>query len=393
LLDAALFGIILIPVAISVVCKFALKMDISWLEWTTQVLVGTLCLFLIWGLGSMTTTGDKEILNGAVTGKEAIRFSCPTNTSNPCRNGYDCNCVTICTPTYDSKGQISGQSCTTTCDRCYVYPWEQNWMVYSDVKGREFEIDRVDRQGADQPRRWSIVQPGDPVSIPNKYTNWVKASARTLFRDGDQGLETYAALLPQYPVIYDYYRVDRFIPTNVQVTKATYNSWNLALSNALRTLGPKKQMNAIIVTVEGAPRDYAFTLRRHWEGFKKNDAVIVIGLKNGSVQWAEVMSWSKNSIFDVEVRNMTMNYIGTDFNTIDPVAFMARYDEISMRNFLRRPMEEFEYLKGDIPPPNWLVILSIVLALIFGVGTSYLFSVVDLDAAIRNMINRNRYRY
>ena len=389
-MDPTLFFIVLIPVAISLAAKFLLRWDISWLEFGAQVLIGLASLSLIWAIGNMGKTADREIWNGAVTSKAVERERCYTNMPMPsvCSNRYDCNCVTVCTPQYDSRGNMTGQSCTTTCDTCYRYRWEQDWNVNSTLG--QYEISRVDSQGAQEPPRYSQVRVGDPVSDTRSFKNWVKASAGTLFRDADSGLETYKALLPEYPGrIFDYYRIDRIVTPNVRLSNEL--TWNDLLARKLATLGAAREINAIFVFVEGQPRDYAYAVRRKWEGFKQNDAVIVVGLQRGNVQWVEVMSWSKNPLFDYQMRRAMEAYVGKPINQVPPQDVMNVFEQTALSSFERRPMEEFEYLKGDIKPPSWLMWLSIIVAIGIGGGSSYAFHRFDLDAAILNRRTPNRY--
>lgn len=372
-MDLALFLLFLVPPAIGLIARFVLKADISWKEMGIQVIGGCLVLSLIWCLGRYSAASDTEILNGTVTGSHSWRFSCPTNTSNPCTNGYTCHSRMICETTGSGKDQ------TTTCheehDTCYVYDWEQNWYVDSTLG--DFQIARVDDQGAKEPPRYSIVRIGDPVSTTHGYMNWVKASADTLYAEADHDVEHYAALLPTYHQrIYDYYKLNRVYTPNVKL--ANISQWNDALSRMQGPLGSTKQININLVIVEGVARDYAPAVRRHWEGFKKNESVIVVGLRGGLIDWAESMSWSKNSIYDVDLRNMIEDRRGTAFASIDPTEFVGSISEIVRRDYVRRPMKEFEYLKGEIPPPAWMIWVASIMALLYGVGTSYVFNRVEI---------------
>jgi len=380
--DPILFGIILIPVVISLFCKFVLRFDISWLEWLAGLLIGIACLSLIWAVGRYSAAGDTEILNGTVQSKNVWRFSCPTNTSNPCTNGYTCHSHQVC------SGTGKDRSCHEEHDTCYVYDWEQNWQVKTNVPTLpEVDIRRVDDQGAVEPQRWSAVRVGDPASAPHSYKNWVKASVNSLFKEDKGKDETYKSLVPSYPSrINDYYNINRIVTPNYQL--ANKADWNTELSRILSTLGPSHQMNMVVVVANNVPRDYAYGVRRSWQGFKKNDAILVIGLQNGKIEWSEVMSWSKNSIFNIELRNMVTDMRGTDINAVNPADFFAKVQAISAKDFVRRPMKEFEYLKGDIPPPMWLIVVATILAVVLGVGSSMVFNNVDLDAAI---FNRRRY--
>jgi len=351
-------------VAIALFCKFALKFDINWKEFLIQLGGGVVALSLIWCIGRYSAADDQEVWNGYVMAKHVDHFTCPMNTSNPCRNGYTCNSRQVC------SGSGKDQVCHEEHDTCYTYAWEQDWYVDSNIGS--MEIERVDRQGADEPGRYSIVSLNDPVSKTHDYKNWVKAAADSIYAQ-DQDAETrYASLIPQYQQrLYDYYKLDHFYAANLKPRNAA--DWNLAIATALGPIGSSKQINFLVVVVQDVNRDYAQALRRSWNGFKKNEAVLVIGLRDGNIEWAESMSWSKNSIYDVDVRNMVEDRSGTAFASIDPNEFMGQVTDIIKKDYVRRPMKEFEYLKGDIPPPNWLIILAIAFATIYGVGTSILF--------------------
>lgn len=314
---------------------------------------------------------DTEILNGSVTGKHAWQFSCHTNTFNPCRNGYTCHVRTVCT------GSGKDRSCHTESDTCYVYPWEKNWYVDTNLPNKSVEIARIDSQGRFEPNRYHSVNVGDPASQPHSYKNWLRAASSTLYRD-DLAKETAnQSLLPEYPLkIVDYYRIDRIITPNSILKNE--KAWNDEMSKILATLGPKKQMNMVVVIVDGAQKDYPFGLRSYWKGFKKNDAIVVIGTKQGVISWAEVMSWSKAPIFDFKMRSILLDYQGKNVNDVDPTELFSKVYTVSNENFVRRPMSDFEYLKGDIPPPSWLVWLSTIIAIIFGIGTSILFQKIDI---------------
>lgn len=386
--DPFLWGIVLIPPFIALLAKLGLRWSITWPEFIVQGIMGLAALSMVWAIGNATVGMDTETINGAVTGKHAWRFSCPTNTSNPCRNDYQCHCHKVC------SGSGKDKSCRTECDTCYEYDWEQNWLVETNLfNAREFEIDRVDDQGAREPARYTEVKPGDPASSAHGYKNWVKASSRSLFKEDGAAEERFRALIPAYPqAVKDYYKVDRVLAVNT--TLANQAAWNDALARSAAKLGPRKQVNFVLLIVKGTSRDFAAATRRNWEGFKKNDAVIVIGLDNaGRITWAESMSWSKASIFDVAMRGMIIDMEGTPITSVDPKAFFAQVEQITARDFVRRPMKEFEYLKGDIPPPAWLHWLSAILAVLIGCGLTYWFHVVDMEAALSNLFSKRSNRF
>jgi hypothetical protein len=408
MLNPLIFLLIGIPIAISLLFYAALRIfapnsefKITLPELGVQALVGTLCIALVWCVGNASAHYDTEVLNGAVVAKKPWTFSCPINTSNPCRNGYDCNCVQVpydcSTTTTDSKGNsvTVPQTCyRTECDTCYKYDWERNWYIYTNLPGdKSYEIDRIDAQGADEPSRWTKTRIGDGASITHRYKNWVRASADSLFHADKEKAERYAPIIAEYPTeIYDYYKVDRVAAANFKF--ANEYAWNEEIGRTLAVVGPKRQMNLVVVIVNNVGRDYAPAVRRNWQGFKKNDAILFIGLHNGTIDWAESMSWSKNALFDVQMRNLVIDYEGKNINSVDPVEFFGKVRTISETQYVRRPMKEFEYLKGNIPPPKGLVITAVILGILLGIGTSYLFYRIDLMALFTGRYSSSpRYRY
>ena len=323
----------------------------------------TLALGLIFMAFNGWATRDTETLNGFVTGKEIHKFTCPINTSNPCENGYDCNCHTV---TYscgtDSKGNT--QYCTREeCDTCYVYPWEQNFWVDSSLQGeRAYKISRVDRQGAITPPRWAQVKHGDPVSITHVYTNYILAAADSLFAEDGKAEEKYKAKIPAYPQqIYDYYKMDRVV--TVGKVNIDRKLWNESLSRILVQVGPKKQANAIVVIAEGVDMDFANAVRRAWRGFKKNDIVVFAGVDAaGNLKWTRTMSWSKASIVNIKMESEILNRFQD--RPLEPVEFINTLKEVSLAHFERRSMQEFEYLKDQASLSGtqitWILIITVL---------------------------------
>ena len=288
-------------------------------------------------------TRDLEVLNGFVTGKEINRFTCPINTSNPCENGYSCNCRTIrYTCGTDNKGR--SQTCTRTeCDRCYKYAWEQNFFVDSSLQGnRAYKISRIDAQGAQSPPRWLEVKHGDPVSITNSYTNYILGALDSLFSEDGKAEEKYRAKIPQYPIgIHDYYKINRLV--TVGNVKVDARVWNERISRILVQVGPRKQANVVVVIAQGVDMDFANAVRRAWRGFKKNDIVVFAGVDAaGNMVWTRTMSWSRLSIVNVKMESDILQQF--QGKPLEPVAFTEIVKNVALAHFERRSMKEFEYL-------------------------------------------------
>lgn len=217
------------------------------------------------------------------------------------------------------------------------------------------------------PHRYTIIKNGDPAAVEHRYTNYVQAVPESLFTPASADLKLkFKPLLSKYPdSTYDFYKIDRFITPGYQVNDAA--DWNQDISLALRERGPKKQVNAIIVVAKTNDPNYEYALRDAWEGANKNDVVLLIGsAEYPKIDFVRVLSWTKNEVFKVELRDSVMEK-GTIDRSIVPM-MMAQID----KNFERRHMKEFEYLDGEIDPPMWLN-LTLMALVILGAGGVFFF--------------------
>lgn len=303
---------------------------------------------------SCQNTADVEIWNGRVAQKAREEVNCS--------HSYQCNCYQSCTT--DSKG---GQSCTTICQTCYEHSYDVEWPIYTTNRER-IEIDTIDRQGLDQPPRWTSVKIGEPTAVAHSFTNYVKASPDTLFRH--QGLtEKYKDMLPAYPgEVYDYYRINRLSTLGISLPNA--DEWNKKLSELNADLGARKQVNMVVVVVKDQPMDYFEALEQAWIGGKKNDVVLLVDVDSAlNIQWVESMAWTDNKIFQVSLRDDVM---ATKVLDVDGVLSALRNNVD--KNFVRKPMKDFEYLSSTVTPTfgQWLFAMIFGTALSIGLGLFFL---------------------
>ncbi len=245
-----------IPLAvILVVMRYVYHETITWREMAIQ---GVASILIVWGTyqaGLKSRMHDQQFLNGVVTSKEWDRVSCS--------HSYTCNCRT------DSKGN-------TSCDTCYEHSFDYDWNVYTNAgKGSDamFTIARIDRQGNNEPPRWSAVRIGEPVALERSFDNYVLAAPDSIFHRVAGKRK-----MPSYPEGFDYSRANRLITDGVTVPDA--DAWNTHLSDMLARLGPVKQANVVVVITRDSSPNYAEELRNQWLGGKKNDTVVVIGAPN-----------------------------------------------------------------------------------------------------------------
>lgn len=362
-------------VIVPLVWRFLKKESYNWYELAINVLVAALITTGIWYFDRYPNSTDYEVWNGEVLKNYSIKEDCPWGWQD-----YQDN---FCTE-FSTRIVQDGQTCTTDSNgnrSCtpnyktqynYVYDWERRYFVDTNVHSGRYEINRVDRQGVTRPPLHEYYDVGSPVSRINRYDNWVKAASNSLFHRSEYETEQYReeGLIPEYPLdaIREGLQVNRVISVNVreEALPRSIDEMSRALENRLRYLGPSVQMNAVVVLVNGVNEDYIYALQRAWEGFKKNDAVIVLLTDGTTVSDVQVESWSKNELFDVTMRDELEDYFVVEGNTLDTSYVFDTLMGVGTSYFERREMAEFEYLKNEIPPST----LTIVLIIIIGWGST-----------------------
>jgi len=265
-----------------------------------------------------------------------------------------------------------------------------------DTNIGDFTIEYLDRTSRSvyntpDPGRYTIIQPGDPVSKTHGYTNYIKAVPETLFRPAELSLrEKYLGFIPKYPDdIYDIYRIKRVLAVGISLPNI--DEWNAKLSDALKKLGPQRQANAVIVLTKIASTDYFYALQDAWLNGKKNDIVLVIGAPDfpGKPAWVRVMALTQDELFQIKLRDRIM---ALDSLTADSV-IGALHDE-AFATFKRKSMKDFAYLDAEIDPPAWVMITCSILMVLAYAGF-WIFTYRNRDSSqfTRYGVPRFRYRY
>ena len=317
-----------------------------------------LCVGLGFGMvavGKHAQSLDVELWNGEVTGK--------TFDIEYYKRAYSCNCRTV--------------NKVTTCQTCYRKGHDMTWDVQTNIGN--FNIDREDCRSTikavclsrySAPPFWEDVQKGDPVSRQNSYTNYVKAVDNSLFKSVPVDDQNRVKNIT-YPIaVYDFYNVDRVVLDGVKLPESR-PVWNRGLANMLKTVGPQRQANVVLVLTSVAERMYGDMLIAQWEGANKNDIVIIAGFPKGDTtdapSWVKVHSWAKKDIMNVEMRD---ELISKPELWQSANQFFPAVEKIIMDKFERRPMAEFEYLKHEIELSGLQLILFSILSAILGIGLS-----------------------
>lgn len=351
------FTLFVIPLLVAIFGFVVLK-GVTWKELGIQTLAQIAVAAASSSLIYCSNTSDTELLNGIVTGKKQVWTSCS--------HSYQCHCHESC------SGSGKSRSCSEVCDTCYEHSNDWDWDVYSSID-QTLTIDRVDRRGSDEPPRWTAVRIGEPMSVTHTFTNYIKAAPGTLFRH--QGVqEKYASFLPKYPgEVYDYYRVNRLVLVNGASVPRS-RDWNSALSELNGKLGAKRQSNMIVVLAKNLPDDFYYALEEAWIGGKKNDTILVIGVDSQlAPQWATVMAWTTNKLFEIKLRDAIM-----DLPTLTREGVIEALDRNVSSYYKRKPMADFEYLAASIVPSTTQWTITLLIGLLLAAGLTYLFHKNDV---------------
>jgi hypothetical protein len=320
------------------------------------ILVSFMLVFAIYSLGTAGMLADTETLNGKVVKKESDKVHC--------RHSYDCNCRNV----RSCSGSGKNSSCSTTrvCDTCYEHSFDVDWNVFASIGS--YSIDTIDRQGLREPPRWTQTLIGEPVAIQRSYRNPIKASPQSIFNSAAHTLVEFKGKLPPHPGgIYDYWHTNRLVLNGVALDGNEQKKWNDGIAEILKDIGITKQVNLVVVMTNSSNSLWANALQTEWIGGKKNEVVLVMGVKNyPEIEWVHVFSWSETDLFNVKLRDAVK-----DLKMVDrDIVLRISYENI-MAHFKRKSMKNYDYLESEIEPESWFFILAIILGISpFGV---YLF--------------------
>lgn len=305
---------------------------------------------------------DTEILNGHVVSKARHEVSC--------RHSYPCHCYTY------ECGDSKNPSTCTHCDTCYEHDFDVDWDVEATtgMTQEEFSVNTIDSQGLQEPPRWTQFKAGDPFMDTKSYQNYVKANADTIYKThGYQ--DRFAKAIPGYPIsIGDYHtKLDRFLQVGVNMPDAT--SWSRDLTDLNCELGPKKQTNIIMLVTSGQPEEYYYGVKEAWIGGKKNDVIVMIDVAtDGHINWTNTLSWAKNDIVRVKLRDDILA-----IGKMDRVLILRFMHDDIEQLFVRKRMREFEYLNSAIILSDaefWWMLIG---AFLLSIGISVFVDMNDFD--------------
>lgn len=350
--------LLLIPVAIVIFSKVYFRYTIDWAEASIQFGVSIVLLAVVYFSGAYSTLSDTQIINGQITNKN--------RTEGTYLKPYSCHCRTV----------RSGKSTSTRCQTCYERRYTVSWDLSSTVGS--FNVDYVDRStrsvySLPDPSIFTKAYVGEPAARESTYTNYIKAAPDSIFHA--VGIVSNSYKLPAYPSVYDLYKVNHVHAVGIKKDKLL-ESTDAKISAALKTLGRDKEVNINVVVNTYKQQTYKYALERKWLGGKKNDVTVVIGTPYYPVvSWVQVFTYGNTADNNTLAVNLRDDLLKEGKITDNTASIIVR--NVSAY-YKRKPMKDFEYLKQEIDPPSWVVILSVITQLIVGVGLTYYFHRNDL---------------
>lgn len=282
----------------------------------------------------------------------------------PSGTEHCCHCRQVCetctSTTTDSQGRTSTSTsecnCTEVCDHILDYWWKLKISTDDLVTVKDCAS-----SSSDEPSEWTHAQIGEAASVAHYYTNYLKADPESLFRHAPAA--RYRDQVPKFPVIYDYYKVDKVIGHGIEPPVA----WQAALRELNAELGTEKQVDITLIVTQ-ADATFAEAVEVDWLYGPKNSLVVIVGTADRqTISWARVVTISKVESLKTKLRTELPRMVLGD------PAVIAVIGRVVQTDFVRTPMADFEYLaSAATPSTGWLIVLyllhvfaSILLAVYF----------------------------
>lgn len=318
-------------------------------ELLVQELIMVVLIAIAFFSSAYLKSRDKEIWNGVIVSKE--------KTTTPDCHTYPCNCRQIC------SGSGESRSCYTHCDTCNLHPYDIKWTAKTSNDEVAY-INNCNPPGTSEPKRFSDIVIGEPTAIEHSYTNYLKGNQDTILKRfvPDKKFD-----IPEYPEVYDWYRVKRFIGIGVDDNR--FDEYDNKLDKINAEFGSAKQVNISVFVVKESDQFYFEKLREEWLGGKKNDFIVVVGTPEyPKISWAQVLSWSDSEDAKVFVKNRILA-----LGEFDGDKVLKIVEEEVRDKYIRKEMKDFEYLKFRIEPSATVKIVILILSIATSIGLSIYF--------------------
>lgn len=206
------------------------------------------------------------------------------------------------------------------------------------------------------------------------------------------GINDGKVAVPEYPSVYDIYKVNRVIGVGIK-RDALMNDLNTALNDQLKTLGRKRQVNINVIIANSSSTKFKDAVEHDWVGGKKNDVNVVINAPNyPKIETVQVFTFARtsgNNLVAINIRDQ-LQALGT---LEQPTAVANLIATNVDKHYKRKDMKDFEYLKNQIEPPTWVIVLGVILSILFGCGLTYFFHTNDTVGRDYHRTRRSQFKF
>lgn len=339
-----LFFILLIPVFIGFIGLVFGRGLITWKEFLAQELLLMCFIGIAFGFAASSRTADVELWNGRIAEKE--------KNIEQCSESYPCNCSMEC----DSEGY-----CSEECDTCWEHWDVTTWEAWTSNRELAYSAGGCYNDLPNPPARYLEILVGEPTTKEHTFVNYIKGNPDTVLT---RVVSDKIFNIPEYPSVFDHYRVNRFLGVGVPVDPEL----DKRLDEINADLGARKKVNIIVIVTREADQLYFEKLKEVWIGGKKNDFVVVIGTPEyPKISWANVMSWSDSEDAKVFVKNRILELVEFDGQKILDII----REEVEEK-FVKKSMDEFEYLKYRIEPSHRAKVIITILGALASIALTVL---------------------
>jgi uncharacterized integral membrane protein len=127
----------------------------------------------------------------------------------------------------------------------------------------------------------------------------------------------------------------------------------------------------LVLVFKDLPVKAALMQEGYWKGGNKNEFILCIGIKDTSITWAKVISWTEIDELKVRVEKEVQ---GMPLNMTQIVDYMAGQVKIK---FQRKHFREFSYI--SVEPTMAAVWVALLITIILTVGLSIFVVKNDFD--------------
>jgi hypothetical protein len=220
----------------------------------------------------------------------------------------------------------------------------------------------------------SIPNKTIPVVSESSDINYIYASKTNIIKSAvHKDLEKrYHKELVQYPELnedtYGNYTFNRVFNAHLVDDKLA-KQLNNFLSTYASLKGHSKQVNPIVYFTTATDREFVYVIKGYYRDAHKNDAVLVVSVTDGNVNWIDSFGLTKNAEFFVQNRAIEQK-IEAVKSDVEVFQLFSLYRDNIDKHWKREPMSNYKYLSGDIDLPIGYEIFIVLFNL---VGSFFLF--------------------